>query len=80
MSDPKESALSVNDEPAGGERPVLFVCDGDHHGPRIHPCRRVQESRHAVGVDHEKIIGGHGSPFPFLRTGTRDPGWIQRQR
>jgi hypothetical protein len=64
--------VSVKDEAAVGELPVLFVCDGDDHGPRIHPCRRVQESLRAAGIDYEKIIGGHGSPFPFLRTGTRE--------
>jgi glutathione S-transferase len=54
------------------EPPTLFVCHGDDGGPRIHPCRRVQEAFRAAGVDYEKVIAGHGSPWPFLRRGSRD--------
>jgi glutathione S-transferase len=52
--------------------PTLYVCDGDDGGPRIHPCRRVQEAMRAKGIGYEKVIAGHGSPFPFLRKGSRD--------
>jgi glutathione S-transferase len=52
--------------------PTLHVCDGDDGGPRIHPCRRVQEAMRAKGIGYEKVIAGHGSPFPFLRKGSRD--------
>jgi glutathione S-transferase len=51
--------------------PMLFVCHGDDGGPRIHPCRRVQETLRAAGIDYQKVIAGHGSPFPFLRRGSR---------
>ncbi|HUA02884.1 MAG TPA: glutathione S-transferase N-terminal domain-containing protein [Solirubrobacteraceae bacterium] len=51
---------------------TLYVCDGDEGGPRIHPCRRVQEAMHAKGIGYEKVIAGHGSPIPFLRKGSRD--------
>ena len=54
------------------ETPTLFVCHGDEGGPRIHPCRRVQEALHAVGVEYDKVISAHGSPIPFLRKGSRD--------
>jgi glutathione S-transferase len=54
------------------EPPTLFVCHGDDGGPRMHPCRRVQEALHAAGIQYEKVIAGHGSPFPFLRKGSRD--------
>jgi glutathione S-transferase len=54
------------------ETPTLFVCHGDDGGPRIHPCRRVQEGFRAAGVDYEKVIAGHGSPIPFLRRGSRE--------
>jgi glutathione S-transferase len=54
------------------ENPTLFVCHGDDEGPRIHPCRRVQEALRAAGIDYEKVIAGHGSPIPFLRKGSRD--------
>jgi glutathione S-transferase len=54
------------------EIPTLFVCHGDDGGPRIHPCRRVQEAMRAKGVDYEKVIAGHGNPIPFLRKGSRD--------
>ncbi len=52
--------------------PTLYVCRGDDGGPRIHPCRRVQGAMRAKGIEYEKVIAGHGSPFPFLRKGSRD--------
>ncbi|HZG49849.1 MAG TPA: glutathione S-transferase N-terminal domain-containing protein [Thermoleophilaceae bacterium] len=54
------------------EIPTLFVCHGDDGGPRVHPCRRVQESLRAKGIEYEKVIAGHGNPIPFLRKGSRD--------
>jgi glutathione S-transferase len=54
------------------ETPTLFVCHGDDRGPRLHPCRRVQEALRAAGIEYDKVIAGHGSPFPFLRKGSRD--------
>jgi glutathione S-transferase len=51
--------------------PTLFVCHGDDHGPRFHPCRRVQEALRAAGIEYDKVIAGHGSPIPFLRRGSR---------
>jgi glutathione S-transferase len=52
--------------------PTLFVCHGDDGGPRIHPCRRVQEALRAKGIPYEKVVAAHGSPIPFLRKGTRE--------
>lgn len=52
--------------------PTLYVCHGDDGGPRIHPCRRVQEALRAAGIDYEKIVAAHGSPIPFLRKGSRE--------
>jgi glutathione S-transferase len=54
------------------QAPTLFVCHGDEGGPRIHPCRRVQEALHAAGISYEKVIAAHGSPIPFLRKGSRE--------
>lgn len=54
------------------DMPTLFVCHGDDGGPRIHPCRRVQEALRAAGIEYDKVIAGHGSPIPFLRKGSRD--------
>ncbi len=54
------------------EKPTLFVCHGDDAGPRIHPCRRVQEALRAADIDYDKVIAAHGSPIPFLRKGSRD--------
>lgn len=54
------------------EKPTLFVCHGDEGGPRVHPCRRVQEALHAAGIEYDKVIAAHGSPIPFLRKGSRD--------
>jgi glutathione S-transferase len=53
------------------EKPKLYVCHGDQGGPKAHPCRRVQEALRAAGIEYEKIIAAHGSPFPFLRKGSR---------
>ena len=52
--------------------PTLYVCHGDDGGPRVHPCRRVQEALRAAGVEYEKVIAAHGSPIPFLRKGSRE--------
>ncbi|HEY2437511.1 MAG TPA: glutathione S-transferase N-terminal domain-containing protein [Solirubrobacteraceae bacterium] len=54
------------------EKPTLFVCHGDEGGPKVHPCRRVQEAMKAKGIEYDKVIAAHGSPIPFLRKGSRD--------
>jgi glutathione S-transferase len=54
------------------DRPTLYVCHGDEEGPRLHPCRRVQEALREKGIDYEKVIAGHGNPIPFLRKGSRE--------
>jgi hypothetical protein len=54
------------------ELPTLYVCHGDDGGPRVHPCRRVQEALRAKGIEYEKVIAAHGNPIPFLRKGSRD--------
>jgi hypothetical protein len=32
----------------------------------------VQEALRAAGIDYEKVIAAHGSPFPPLRKGSRE--------
>ncbi len=54
------------------ENPTLYVCHGDDGGPRVHPCRRVQEALRDAGIRYEKVIAAHGSPIFFLRKGTRE--------
>lgn len=54
------------------DKPTLYVCHGDDGGPRIHPCRRVQEALRAAGIDYDKVIAAHGNPIPFLRKGSRE--------
>ncbi len=54
------------------EIPTLYVCHGDKGGPRIHPCRRVQEALRDAGIEYEKVVAAHGSPIPFLRKGSRE--------
>lgn len=54
------------------EKPTLFVCHGDDGGPKMHPCRRVQEALREAGIDYEKVIAAHGHPVPFLRKGSRE--------
>ena len=31
-----------------------------------------REALRAAGIEHQKVIAGHGSPIPFLRRGSRD--------
>ena len=52
--------------------PTLYVCHGDDGGPRVHPCRRVQEELRSAGIEYEKVIAAHGNPIPFLRQGSRE--------
>jgi hypothetical protein len=40
------------------ETPTLFVCRGDDGGPRVHPCRRVQEALRAADIKYKKVIAG----------------------
>jgi glutathione S-transferase len=54
------------------ERPTLFVCHGDDGGPRIHPCRRVQEALRSHGIAYDKVVAAHGNPIPWLRKGSRE--------
>lgn len=51
--------------------PTLYVCTGDDKGPRVHPCRRVQEALRDAGVEVHKVLAGPGNPIPFLRKGSR---------
>ena len=50
----------------------LYVCHGDDGGPKLHPCRRVQEALRSAGIPYDKVIAAHGSPIPFLRKGSRE--------
>jgi glutathione S-transferase len=54
------------------QRPTLYVCHGDTGGPKLHPCRRVQEAMRDAGIEYDKVVAAHGSPIPFLRKGSRD--------
>ena len=58
--------------PVMAETLTLFVCHGDDGGPRIHPCRRVQEALRDASIEYDKVIAAHGNPIPFLRKGSRD--------
>jgi glutathione S-transferase len=54
------------------DKPTLYVCHGDDGGPKVHPCRRVQEAMRAKAIEYDKVVAAHGSPIPFLRKGSRD--------
>lgn len=54
------------------EVPTLYVCHGDDGGPKVHPCRRVQEALREKGIAYEKVIAAQGHPIPFLRKGSRE--------
>ena len=53
------------------ELPILFVCHGDDGGPRLHPCRRVQEHLRSADIPYRKIVAAHGSPWPWRRKDDR---------
>ena len=65
-------AQAPDAEAPAAVKPKLFVCHGDERGPRMHPCRRVQEALRDAGIEYEKVIAAHGSPIPFLRKGSRE--------
>jgi glutathione S-transferase len=48
------------------------VCHGDEGGPKVHPCRRVQEALKEGGIEYDKVVAAHGNPIPFLRKGSRE--------
>jgi glutathione S-transferase len=54
------------------QNPTLYVCHGDDGGPRVHPCRRVQQALREKGIAYDKVVAGHGNPIPFLRKGSRE--------
>jgi hypothetical protein len=54
------------------ENPTLYVCHGDDGGPKIHPCRRVQEALNKAGIPYDKVVAAHGNPIPLLRKGSRE--------
>lgn len=58
--------------PWGMSELTLYVCHGDDEGPRVHPCRKVQEALRGRGIPYTKVIAGHGHPIPFLRKGSRE--------
>jgi glutathione S-transferase len=49
------------------DTPTLYVCHGDEKSPKFHPCGKVQKAMKEKGIAYEKVIGGKGSPIPFLR-------------
>ena len=57
---------------SSAETPTLYVCHGDDQGPRMHPCRRVQEAFREAAIEYEKVVAAHGNPIPFLRKGSRE--------
>jgi len=67
------AATASSTAPAGvAAKPTLYVCHGDEGGPRIHPCRRVQEALQEAGIEYDKVLAAHGNPIPFLRKGSRE--------
>lgn len=72
MAELQDTAVDSGSAPSGAPAPTLYVCHGDDGGPKVHPCRRVQEALRAAGLRYEKVVAAHGSPIPFLRKGSRD--------
>ena len=70
MAEFEQQVTQAGDQAA--QTPTLYVCHGDDGGPRIHPCRRVQEALREAGIEYEKVVAAHGNPIPFLRKGSRE--------
>jgi glutathione S-transferase len=70
MADVEQQATQAGNQTT--QAPTLYVCHGDDGGPRIHPCRRVQEALREAGIEYEKVVAAHGNPIPFLRKGSRE--------
>jgi glutathione S-transferase len=70
MAEIEQQSTQAGDQTA--QPPTLYVCHGDDGGPRIHPCRRVQEALREAGIRYEKVVTAHGNPIPFLRKGSRE--------
>ncbi len=70
MAEVEQQATQAGNQTA--QVPTLYVCHGDDGGPRIHPCRRVQEALREAGIEYEKVVAAHGNPIPFLRKGSRE--------
>ena len=66
------SSAPLSSQTDMSDPPMLFVCHGDDHGPRFHPCARVQKALREAGIAYEKVIAAHGSPIPPLRKGSRE--------
>jgi hypothetical protein len=72
-SQASEAPAATSETPSQtSDAPTLYVCHGDEKGPRLHPCRRVQEALHEAGIEYRKVRAAHGSPIPFLRKGSRE--------
>lgn len=67
-----ETQVAGASEAGGAGIPTLYVCHGDDQGPRVHPCKRVQDALRAAGIEYTRVTGGHGHPIPFLRRGSRE--------
>jgi glutathione S-transferase len=68
----EQGQSAATQTPTQASKPTLYVCHGDDGGPRIHPCRRVQEAMRAAGIEYDKVVAAHGNPIPFLRKGSRE--------
>jgi glutathione S-transferase len=55
MADVEQQVTQAGDQTA--QAPTLYVCHGDDGGPRIHPCRRVQEAMREAGIEYEMRKG-----------------------
>jgi len=47
------------------DTPTLYVCHGDEGGPRMHPCRRVQEALRDANIDYDKVVAALYAKGPF---------------
>jgi glutathione S-transferase len=50
---------------------TLHVCDVDRGGPKIHPCRKVQERMDELGHSYETNIFDRNRPMGLFTRGKR---------
>jgi glutathione S-transferase len=53
------------------DKPTLYVCQADQHGPKIHACRKATDALRDAGHDFEKVVYDKGHPFGLFTKGRR---------
>jgi glutathione S-transferase len=50
---------------------TLYVCHLDRTGPKLHPCRQVQDALDAAGHTYKSVVFDRNKPFGLFTQGKR---------